>query len=79
MHFFIDKHDSIDVKLTSINHFLLFFSCLLWVKYGVLIEDNNVIFVNLLGSIIEGIYTGIFCLYAKEKVTMSINIQLSHC
>nr|CAB3266297.1 sugar transporter SWEET1-like [Phallusia mammillata] len=44
-----------------------FVSCTLWLRYGVISKDFTMIFVNLIGSIIEGIYVIIFYLYTKQK------------
>ena len=47
-------------------------------KYGMLTQDPTVIWVNLVGSIIEGIYTGLFFLYTKNKVLIhSIGLSVN--
>jgi len=47
----------------------VFVSCSLWLKYGMLSEDSTMIFVNLVGAIIEGIYVIIFYINTKQKVS----------
>ncbi|CAK9818014.1 Sugar transporter SWEET1 [Anthophora plagiata] len=42
-------------------------SCVLWMKYGMLIEDRFILLVNVFGTILQASYVCIFILYSVKK------------
>ncbi|XP_038044669.1 sugar transporter SWEET1-like [Patiria miniata] len=45
-------------------------SCIIWLKYGILKEDNALIIVNTAGVILQSIYIFIYYLHEFEKVSI---------
>ncbi|XP_076233311.1 sugar transporter SWEET1 isoform X2 [Calliopsis andreniformis] len=45
----------------------MFFRCVLWMRYGMLIEDHFILLVNIFGVILQASYVCIFILYSVKK------------
>ena len=43
-------------------------SCTLWMTYGCLKPDNMVLFVNLIGDLLQLFYILVYQTYAEDKV-----------
>ncbi|CAL7942300.1 unnamed protein product [Xylocopa violacea] len=54
-------------------------SCLLWMRYGMLIEDRFILLVNLFGTILQASYVYIFILYSVQRVKTIRQIAAATC
>ncbi|XP_046815157.1 sugar transporter SWEET1 isoform X1 [Vespa crabro] len=56
---------------SSLAFITCYMSCSLWLRYGLLIGDSFIVFVNIFGTILQVCYVLIFMLYSvKKSVTL---------
>ncbi|VDO79917.1 unnamed protein product, partial [Haemonchus placei] len=51
---------------------IAFISCAFWLQYGVLKHDNVVIFVNIVGFMLQGCYLSYYFFMTRNTVSMCI-------
>lgn len=54
-------------------------SCILWVRYGMLIEDQFIIFVNIFGASLQACYVFVFIMYSVKKLRTIRQIAAATC
>lgn len=54
-------------------------SCVLWVRYGMLIGDKFIVYVNIFGMTLQAIYVSVFILYSVKKRTTIKQIVAALC
>ena len=48
--------------------------CSLWLRYGMLLGDTAMMIVNVVGVLLQLFYTGLFYLYASQRVSIGLMI-----
>ncbi|XP_076756590.1 sugar transporter SWEET1 [Xylocopa sonorina] len=54
-------------------------SCLLWLRYGMLIQDQFILLVNLFGAILQASYVYVFIVYSVQKIRIIRQIVAATC
>ena len=50
--------------------YFIIYSCIIWLKYGMLLQDKAITIVNIIGVILESIYVVIYYMYLNNKVSI---------
>ena len=56
--------------MTDYNHFPFYDSGGLWTSYGLLVSDNTVILVNVIGAVLQSLYFVCYYYYSDDLVNI---------
>lgn len=58
------------IYITYVTYQLYCYSCIIWLKYGMLLQDKAITIVNIIGVILESVYVVIYYMYLNNKVSV---------
>ncbi|XP_076652503.1 sugar transporter SWEET1 [Halictus rubicundus] len=54
-------------------------SCVLWMRYGMLIEDHFILLVNIFGAVLQASYVYVYILYSVKKLKIVREMIMATC
>ncbi|XP_078043032.1 sugar transporter SWEET1 [Augochlora pura] len=54
-------------------------SCLLWMRYGMLIEDNFILLINMFGTVLQASYVYVYISYSVKKLKIIREMIIATC
>ena len=55
--------------MNRLNVIILYYSCIGMLHYGVLVGNNTLAFLNVVGAVLQVVYISVFLLCATSKVS----------